>query len=269
MDTKILLLDIGNSRSKWTIINPYLDDDFHTHFGAMNNSELEVNEAVSHPLTHLSTCKHQLEHIIICNVADPLIENLWLQFLTRHFPNAPIQRFHSQLTHPSIQNHYRENKDLGNDRWGAILGGRHFSPEGNYLIVNCGTAMTIDYVDEAMIFQGGWIIPGMNLMLNSLGSKTALLPNLSHQDLYPMKYGELGNSTQDAILQGVLHAQIGAIEIALKKHPLLHFLILSGGNSSVISQYLSPNSHHSYEIIQDPYIVLRGLREWYLHLHPA
>jgi pantothenate kinase type III len=88
MDTKILLLDIGNSRSKWTIINPYLDDDFHTHFGAVNNSELEVNDGVSHPLTHLSSCKHRLKHIIICNVADPLIENLWLQFLTRHFPNS-------------------------------------------------------------------------------------------------------------------------------------------------------------------------------------
>jgi type III pantothenate kinase len=268
MDTKILLLDIGNSRSKWTIINPYLDEDFHAHFGAINNAELASNE-VSLQLTNLSKYQPELKHIIICNVADQYVENLWRQFLTRHFPNTLIQAFLSELSHPQIHNNYHESKDLGNDRWAAILGGLHFAHKGNYMVVNCGTAMTIDYVDEGLIFQGGWIIPGMNLMLHSLGSKTALLPNLSHQDPYPMKYGELGNSTQDAILQGVLHAQIGAIEIALKKHPQLAQLILSGGNSAVIGQYLPPSHLQHYEIIQDPYIVLRGLREWHRQLHPA
>jgi len=268
MDTKILLLDIGNSRSKWTIINPYVDDDFHAHFGAVNNSELAFND-VPHQLTHLSNYHHELTHIIICNVADQLVEHLWMQFLTRYFPKALIRSFLSELSHPQIQNYYQEKKDLGNDRWAAIFGGLYFAPKGNYMVVNCGTAMTIDYVDDTFIFQGGWIIPGMNLMLHSLGSKTALLPNLSHQELYPMQYGELGNSTQNAILQGVLHAQIGAIEIALKMRPQLSLLILSGGNAAVISQYLPLSHLHPYKIIQDPFIVLRGLKECFLHLHPA
>ncbi len=264
MGNKLLLLDIGNTRSKWTVVKPHLDEDFHTHFGAVNNSDLPFKEPFPHGLEQLGLLKKDLGHIIVCNVAGQLFEDMWMQFLMRHFPNASIQLFTSELSHPQIKNHYQENKDLGNDRWAAIVGGLHFAPEGQYLVVNCGTAMTIDYVDESLDFEGGWIIPGVNLMLQSLGSKTALLPNITLQDHATMTYGKLGSSTQEAILQGVLHAQIGAIEMAIQEHGELHRLILSGGNAGFIGQFLLQSHLHHDQLIQDPYVVFRGLRGWYL-----
>ncbi len=74
-----------------------------------------------------------------------------------------------------------------------------------YLVVQCGSAATVDLVDKQGVFRGGYILPGPALWLQGLG-KAALLPDLSEgsAEVYPeWKEIAVGDNTRDAILNGM------------------------------------------------------------------
>ena len=264
MNRKLLLVDIGNTRAKWCVSEIAQDGDFDFVYGALAHTESPFSHQGMNQLQSLIQVKESISHIIVCSVAGASIDSLWHQWFAQQLPNAAISVFDSSLDFVHIQNLYQAPSDLGNDRWAAIIGGYYYAQDGNYLIVNSGTATTIDYVNCDLKFNGGWILPGVNMMLQSLGSKTALLPNLSQHPQYEVNENIFGNSTESAILQGVLHAQLGSIQFALHHHPEIRHLIISGGNGALIHKNLDLNTHTSCSVTLDPYVIFRGLRLWYL-----
>ena len=259
MTSKILLIDIGNTRTKWALVDQRDDWDFKHLYGAISNNESPFTHQHHHPLAAIIEECGSISKVVLCNVAPQSVENTWRQWLMTHLPQVGISNFDSSLKYSKIQNHYQNPNDLGNDRWAAIIGGSFYSPNGNYLVVNSGTATTIDYVNEALQFEGGLILPGINLMLTALGSKTALLSDLSYQSRYDVQQHSLGNSTDSAILQGVLYSQLGAIQMALSLNPKIRHLILSGGNAALLANHLDTKIVKNCAIILDPYLVFRGM----------
>jgi type III pantothenate kinase len=265
MNRKLLLVDIGNTRAKWCVSDPAKDGDFDFSYGALPHTESPFSHQGTNQLQSLIQLKESISHIILCSVASPSIDSLWHQWFAQQLPNSAISVFDSSLNFVHIQNLYQIPSDLGNDRWAAIIGGYHFAHNGNFLIVNSGTATTIDYVNRDLEFNGGWILPGVNMMLQSLGSKTALLPNLSQHPHYEVNENIFGNSTDSALLQGVLHTQLGSIQLALHHHPEIRHLIISGGNGALIHKNLDLNAFPSCSVTLDPCVIFRGLHLWYLH----
>jgi type III pantothenate kinase len=262
MSSLILLIDIGNTRAKWSVIDGTINSQLDATHGALGHTESPFSlQGINH-LEPVIRIKNSITEVILCSVAPSSIDHVWQQWLLKNFANAEISIFDSSLEFAAISNYYKSPHDLGNDRWAAIIGGSQIAPQGNYLVVNSGTATTIDFVNHELHFEGGWIIPGFNLMLQALGSKTALLPNLSAQVVYASDEKIFGNTTESAILQGVLHAQLGAIYFALNQFPQIKHLILSGGNAGLIHQNLKQSWTHNCLIIHDPYIVFRGLQLW-------
>jgi type III pantothenate kinase len=76
------------------------------------------------------------------------------------------------------------------------------------IIVDAGSAVTVDLVDEAGAFRGGAILPGLRLMAHALHDHTALLPLIEIQDPSPPV---LGTSTIAAMESGVYYGVAGAI----------------------------------------------------------
>ena len=264
MKSTLLLIDIGNTRTKWCLLNPLLNDwDFEKFYGVMSNSESPFSQMGNHTLQAIIDEREHIQQIIICNVAQDSVGHLWRQWLMMHLPQTSINEFTSSLTFSKVENHYLAPYDLGNDRWAAIIGGFYFAPQGNYLVVSSGTATTIDYINEELAFEGGLILPGINLMLHALGSKTALLPNLSYQSPQVIPNYSLGHSTDSAILQGVLYSQLGAIQLTLDLNPQIRFLIVSGGNASLLYQHLEAKTNQNLKVILDPFVVFRGLSLWF------
>lgn len=263
MKDKLLLLDLGNTRAKWCLTSREADADWGAFSGAMHHIDSPFSLVGKGHLEALLAQKDSITHIILCNVTEPTIEDLWQKWLLQSFPSIPIAAFTSTADYPKLQNLYQEPGDLGNDRWAAIIGASYFTDHASYLVVNSGTATTIDLVHANGQFKGGWILPGINMMLQALGSKTALLPNLSHGTQYLFGDALFGNSTETAILQGVLHAQLGAIHHALNAHPQIRFIVLSGGNAGVLEQHLQLDSQAQCCVIMDPFIIFRGLKLWY------
>jgi type III pantothenate kinase len=105
-----------------------------------------------------------------------------------------------------LRNGYRDPARLGADRWHALIAARAAWPDAPVLVINAGTATTVDCLRADGLFTGGVIAPGVQLMFDALARGTARLPQAAgavcaHPD-----------NTGDAITTGVWDCQIGLIE---------------------------------------------------------
>ena len=147
---------------------------------------------------------------------------------------------------------------VGIDRLLNAVAGNILRPPGQALvIIDSGTATTVDYVSDSGVFEGGAILPGFELSARALHAYTALLPLISTEDLAMNPPPALGNSTRAALQSGIFWGQIGAIkEIASRLSagaggdPLI---LLTGGAAPLLEPHLTPPPRH------EPRLALQGL----------
>jgi type III pantothenate kinase len=82
------------------------------------------------------------------------------------------------------------------------------------VVVDAGTAITIDCCNDSGDFLGGAIAPGVSLMLDALHDKTALLPRVE----FEVPTGIFGQTTRDAILEGVYHGMRGMVKELVEQY---------------------------------------------------
>jgi type III pantothenate kinase len=139
----------------------------------------------------------------------------------------------------SLLNGYRDPSQLGADRWHAVLGACARLPASSLVVANAGTATTVDCVRATggpAQFVGGCIAPGVRLMLESLKRGTAALP------LAEGPFAEFPDTTDRAIVTGVLDAQAGLVERVWRRFAAslgaAPRLLLAGGNAEVLAAHL-------------------------------
>lgn len=102
---------------------------------------------------------------------------------------------------------------VGADRIANVLGALTMHPPP-LIIVDCGTAITIEVVDAQRRFRGGAILPGRRMMRRALHRQTGLLPDVPLGDDHP---DAIGTTTQGAIRAGVDVGVIGAVRELLRE----------------------------------------------------
>ncbi len=107
-----------------------------------------------------------------------------------------------------IRNDYLTPETLGPDRLAAAVGATVLCPGRDVLVVDCGTALTLDLVTADGTFRGGTISPGLRLRFEALHACTASLPLCGPTE----EEGVLGRTTREAIERGVMNSM--AYEIA-------------------------------------------------------
>lgn len=244
----ILLIDAGNTRVKWALVAP-----------AAPGEELGnwiAHGAAAHadtPQLELAWCEaastHGVSRIVIANVAGNALRVQLEYVLQRCLPDVAIEWFASLPALAGVTNGYRNPAQLGCDRFAAAIAGHALAPGVRAIVVNCGTATTIDAVTPDGVFLGGMILPGLGLMASSLARNTAQLPQIAQDGKLPDGFAD---NTDDAILSGILAAQSGAIEHACAQHQAAA-CILSGG----AAPYIAPMLKVPYRIAEN--IVLIGL----------
>ncbi|MCH5229568.1 MAG: type III pantothenate kinase [Muribaculaceae bacterium] len=148
---------------------------------------------------------------------------------------------------------------IGADRVAAFLGAEYLFPGVSKLIVDAGTAMTIDVVDEKGYFCGGNISLGLQSRMKALSKATALLPQVSEIK----KTTVFGTNTQDAIVAGALNGMKGELlfdYLKAKELFKVQIIILTGGDAEVLEEMVK-----SFEIkyYKEPDLVGKGL-DFYL-----
>lgn len=219
----ILLLDCGNTRLKWALKNEK---------GWLASDALPLADIGR--LSELASRWPAPRRILLANVAGPDVATRIVNALG-HWP-ARVEIVKSSAAAAGVTNTYAQPEKLGVDRWCALIGARARKQQ-HCLIVGAGTATTIDTLDANGVFQGGLILPGLDLMRRALAQDTAALP------LAEGHFSATPRRTEDAITSGCLLAQVGAIEHAflpLAQHPDARCLIFGGSAERLIPHLTIP-----------------------------
>ncbi len=234
-----LLVDIGNTRLKWAILN-----EFEIESG-MPISNVDLNrESLIKVWHNLNPPPDQL--VIACVGSNRLLE-LVLSVAKDLWPCITIFRAQSEAQRMGVINAYLEPEKLGIDRWLSIIASYSIYQKA-LCIVGCGTAITLDMVDSSGKHLGGLICPGLRLMRDSLASGTENLKPIKNP--YPVG---LANFTDAAIFNGTLAAACGLIERVLKNQTEDFELLLTGGDAELVAAQLGRS------VIIEPHLVLHGL----------
>ncbi|MCC6950918.1 MAG: type III pantothenate kinase [Phycisphaerales bacterium] len=130
----------------------------------------------------------------------------------------------------------RDASTVGQDRILCALGA-FVRAEQACIIVDAGTAITVDFVDGEGVFHGGCIAPGLGMMLAALHARTAQLPAVRFEPPDPA-LGPFGRDTQHAMLLGVLAAARGAVRETIERYAEFYGafpqIIATGGDAALL-----------------------------------
>jgi len=245
----LLLLDIGNT---------------HTHLGLADTRRvLKHTEIATADWLHEQTRargkkgllsfvgRAKLEGAALCCVVPRAVP------IVRQTVKALWNLTALELTHKTVRGlgiDYPQPETIGPDRLANALAARdHYGAPA--LVVDFGTAVTFDIVNQAGNYAGGIIAPGLAAMTDYLHEKTALLPRIRIRE--PRRV--IGKSTEEAMLVGAVHGYrglirglIGELKSELKAAHLP--VIATGGYAKLIATGLP-------EIMAvEPKLTLEGLR---------
>ncbi len=239
-----LLFDIGNTRIKWA---HYLDDQVY--------SSASINAANSDLAVLQSNFENspKPDSVWVSNVgsAEALsIVTGWTRSAFKLEPNV----IKVSKACCGVKNNYQTQDTLGVDRWLAAVGARAVVPKGHVIIVDAGTAITVDWLSEESCFEGGVILPGLNLMRDALVKNTAGIKS-DYSEVQKI----IGRTTEECVNSGVTYGLIGAVERIVKEmqnsisEPTT--IILTGGSASIIK------TMSDFEMIIKNDLVLLGVAE--------
>lgn len=217
----MLLIDAGNSRIKWMLVRGQVPLR-----GAVDNAEwmqlVPQWRGLPAPL-----------RIVISNVAGAERARQ-LREVCRPWPVEP-EFIAAQARQCGVRNGYEQPRQLGSDRWAALIAAWQMERRG-CLVLNCGTATTVDALNDDGVFLGGLILPGMTLMQRSLAGATAQLSvDGGIVRAFPV-------NTADALYNGALQATLGAIDrqyALLQAHAPSARCIISGGAAETVAAQLA------------------------------
>ncbi len=150
--------------------------------------------------------------IVVCTVV-PLDRDLLSRSLAAAGFPAPVW-FTDGPTLPILVE-YDIPHTLGLDRLADCLYGYSAFPGASQIIIDAGTAITVDFLKDGAQFLGGAILPGLSTQLSGLHDHTAALPPMS-LDEDPIEFP--GQSTRAAMIAGVTYGTAGALSFIVERY---------------------------------------------------
>jgi type III pantothenate kinase len=232
----ILAIDAGNSRVKWG----WLESDAAggVRWASIATVSLIEFAAASDHVNPFSVTHADPERIIISNVAGEGAHQLLVNW-TSIFDAEPLW-LKAEAERCGVKNRYEKPELLGADRWAALIAARSLH-NGPSLVVNSGTATTVDMLAADGTFLGGAILPGVELMRFVLHEHTGRLP------IAEGAYRDTPRNTIDAIETGCRHAQAGAVErlyrVFREVAPAPLCLVAGGAGRALVEQLTMPRRY--------------------------
>ncbi|MBA3580983.1 MAG: type III pantothenate kinase [Gammaproteobacteria bacterium] len=194
-NTARLIIDIGNSRLKWACWQA--GDALNTPMITAMHAELNTT-LFSHWWNTLNP-----QSVTIVSVANISLVQQLAQWWQQRGVSVCCVKSSAQAC--GVRNAYAEPTRLGVDRWAALIAAHHII-KSHVLIVDAGTALTLDVLRNDGEHLGGYIVPGIHMMRAALAQGTAALPDAQGTGL------TLGKNTNAAIAHGTLNSAIALIE---------------------------------------------------------
>ena len=263
-----LMFDVGNTRLKWAAVESTQHPSdrqkkLWAYSGSVTSNALQSAEARTELADYIAKTLPKPDAIAFTCVAGPQsITNI--QSLFPQWNELSWKQLSGDSQYLGIRTLYQDPGKLGADRWAAVIGARALS-NTNTLIISAGTATTIDLLGANGVHYGGWILPGLSLMQESLQNNTAQLPLAERAN----SQTGFGINTNDAIIGGCDAAQIGAItqaiEVAKQMNHPVEKIWFDGGNAKILAQEMMRSGVANSQAIETTEgLVLRGTWAWLL-----
>jgi len=234
----LLAIDVGNTRIKTAVFE--------------QNTLLEVfifqKEKFSKELNFILNNFPKIDKITVASVGN--IEKT--DFLD--FENRAKINFISKESAFPFSNLYETPNTLGIDRMVLAAGAVLKFPNQSRLVIDAGTCVTYDYIDENDNYLGGAISPGIRLRYESLHQFTAKLPLLTKASPENI----IGNSTNQSIHSGVINGLVNEIDGFIDYCKTLNanfIIILTGGDADFLAMRLKNT------IFANPNFLLESLNQ--------
>jgi type III pantothenate kinase len=185
--------------------------------------------------SHVDVLKKEyetLDHVILSSVKDYSPE---LQTKLKKDFKRFIELDENTLL--PFENCYQSKETLGKDRIAAVAGAQQVYPNQNVLVIDAGTAITYDLLNDKKQYLGGNISPGIQIRYKALNQFTGRLP-LVEQDDFEKLYG---STTIEAIRAGVQHGVAFEVDKAIDTFKEFYNnlkVIITGGDANFFDKKL-------------------------------
>jgi type III pantothenate kinase len=244
-----LLMDIGNTRLKWGV----LEDQAIRRTGHISREKIRDQGLVA--LT--SKLPRHADAVFASNIAGTSFATRLSGVIGMHC-GADVRFARTSSEACGVSNSYRQPRRMSVDRWVAMIGAWS-EVEAACLVVDAGTAVTIDAIDDDGQHLGGQKLPGVRLMAEALASQASDIPNVGRRAARSGSGLEIFTSSEaSAVEHGTLNAVVGAVERAarvLRENDCDPTIFLTGGDASRILTSLGEEPLHR------PHLVLQGLAQ--------
>lgn len=238
----LLACDIGNTRAKFGLFE-LLEQQPPRVLATTAIEHTSSADQVAALNTWLSRQTDSPEQTLISGSNPPVRDEL-LQSWPDQLPQPHIIERADQIP---LTVAVDEPSKVGMDRLlTALAATRTFHPGEPTVVVDSGTATTINFLNAAGEFCGGVILPGMRLSARALHDYTARLPLLDMDLLDVTDQPELpGRNTEDAIRSGLFWGQVGAVReirqrITTADDGIQPACLVTGGGGKRMAQVLQP-----------------------------
>lgn len=237
-----LYIDIGNTRTKSAL---------------ENNGSFERVE-----ITPELLASGRIEHIVAAIVGshEPLI-NL---APTLKQSSLPITELKTTSFACGVTNSYAKPTNLGVDRWLTLLAAHARFPNKPILIIDAGTALTIDVLTKDGLHLGGWIVPGFELMVESIVNKA---PKVFDRNDIDTEQFHFGQDTPECVNFGGMAAQLGCIQLGVNLLRTIEkdsnaIMLLTGGGIKRLKAFVkTPYLIFSdFDVIEAETLVFEGMK---------
>lgn len=244
---KALLLDVGNTRIKWGILD---GEEIHRtgHIAHQKVREQGLGELTS-------KLPSNVDAVLASNVAGQTFATRLSGVIGMHC-KCDVHFAKTARQACGVRNGYRQPRRLGVDRWMAMIGA-WTELQSACVVVDVGTAVTIDALDDEGQHIGGQILPGVALMCAALAASTSDINSVGGR--VPNAGAGLdifGDNTAKAVRNGAWNAVVGAVErsiTTLRSNAYDPLVVLTGGDASRMLTALGS------EFLHRPNLVLQGL----------
>ncbi len=246
--SSILAIDAGNSRMKFGLFEPGPSSRSKQAWPECQQFEaMPVEDAI--PWNMLSAWTEQTGRRAAISGTNPrAVERLLEGWQTQGWPTPFLVRDCSMIP-VAVDVDFPER--VGLDRLLSAVAANALRPADRAaIVIDSGTATTVNYISAEGVFCGGAILPGLEMSAKALNHYTALLPLLPVHELGGDEPVAPGRNTREAIRNGLLWGQVGAIRELVhqlcrhQNHATPTFdatrapwLVLTGGGGPVLSPH--------------------------------
>ncbi len=235
-----LVIDVGNSFVKAAVFNgnTIVYNQKTTELNTENVQQLIAQFGVTNVI--VSTVKDDtgIDESVIAKQVD------YLKF--------------SRETPIPISNQYETPDSLGLDRLAGMVAAHHLFANQEVMVIDAGTCITYDTVNEQGLYKGGSISPGIKMRLDAMHHFTAKLPWVSSDVSFSASFGRNSiEALQSGAFNGAVYEVEGFINRQIQKNSDSK-LILCGGDSAFFDTKFK-NSIFANLILHEPNLVLIGL----------